>query len=57
MFTTPYERIKTLVKNIQTLEDKLMNSSFLPMSEQQKIHAEIKKYKEEMDMLERRTRK
>ena len=57
MFTTPFERIKTLVKNIQTLEDKLMNTAFLPMSEQQKIHAEIKKLKDEMDMLDRRTRK
>ena len=57
MFTTPYERIKTLVKNIQTLEDKLMNTRFLPMAEQQKLHAEIKKFKDEMDKLERRTRK
>ena len=57
MFTTPFERIKTLVKKIQTLEDRLMNTAFLPMSEQQKIHAEIKKLKDEMDTLERRTRK
>jgi hypothetical protein len=57
MFTAPFERIKLLVKNIQTLEDKLMNTRFLPMSEQQKIHAEIKKLRDEMDKLERRTRK
>ena len=57
MFTTPYERIKTLVNNIQKLEDKLMNTGFLPMSEQKKIHDEIKKLKDEMDALERRTRK
>jgi hypothetical protein len=57
MYTTPFERIKTLVNNIQKLEDKLMNAGFLPMSEQQKIHAEIKKLKDEMDALERRTRK
>lgn len=57
MYATPFERIKTLVNNIQKLEDKLMNTAFLPMSEQQKIHAELKKYKDEMDMLERRTRK
>ena len=56
MFTTPYERIKNLVNNIQKLEDKLMNTGFLPMSEQQKIHEEIRKLKEEMDKLERRTR-
>ena len=43
MFTTPFERIKALVKNIQTLEDKLMNSGYLPMSEQTKIHEEIRK--------------
>lgn len=57
MFTTPFERIKALVKNIQTLEDKLMNSGYLPMSEQTKIHEEIRKLKDEMDKLERRTRK
>lgn len=57
MFTTPFERIKSLVKNIQTLEDKLMNTGYLPMSEQNKIHDEIRKLKEEMDKLERRTRK
>ena len=57
MFTTPFERIKALVKNIQTLEDKLMNTGYLPMSEQTKIHEEIRKLKEEMDKLERRTRK
>lgn len=57
MYTTPFERIKTLVNNIQKLEDKLMNTGFLPMSEQQKIHTEIKKLKEEMEKLERRTRK
>ena len=57
MFTTSYERIKNLVNNIQKLEDKLMNTGFLPMSEQKKIHDEIKKLKDEMDALERRTRK
>ena len=56
MFTTPFERIKALVNSIQKLEDKLMNTRFLPMSEQQKIHEEIRKLKEEMDKLERRTR-
>ena len=57
MFTTPFERIKALVKNIQKLEDKLMNTAYLPMPEQNKIHEEIRKLKEEMDKLERRTRK
>ena len=55
MFTTPFERIKSLVKNIQKLEDKLMNTGFLPMSEQQKIHEEIRKLKVEMYILVRRT--
>ena len=56
MFTTPFERIKALVNSIQKLEDKLINTGFLPMSEQKKIHEEIRKLKEEMDKLERRTR-
>jgi polyhydroxyalkanoate synthesis regulator phasin len=56
MFTTPFERIKALVNSIQKLEDKLMNTGHLPMSEQKKIHEEIRKFKEEMDKLERRTR-
>jgi hypothetical protein len=56
MFTTPFERIKALVNSIQKLEDKLMNTGHLPMSEQNKIHEEIRKLKDEMDKLERRTR-
>lgn len=57
MYPTPFERIKTLVNTIQKLEDKLMHTAFLPMSELQKIHDEIKKLKNEMETLERRTRK
>lgn len=57
MFANVYDKIKTLVSKIKQLEDKLMNTTLLPMTEQNKIHAEIRKYKEEMELLERRTRK
>ena len=57
MFVNAYDKIKTLVTKIKQLEDKLMNTGLLPMTEQNKIHAEIRKCKEEMDLLERRTRK
>ncbi len=56
MMITPFERIKTLIGNIQKLEDKLMNAGFLPLAEQNKIHEEIRKYKEEIKLLERRTK-
>jgi hypothetical protein len=57
MYSTPFERIKDLLGRIKKLEDKLMNTAVLPMTEQVKIHAEIRKHKEEMAVLERRTRK
>lgn len=57
MFANVYDKIKTIVSNIKKLEDKLMNTAFLPMVEQNKIHEQIRKYKEEMELLERRTRK
>lgn len=57
MFANIYDKIKTISSNIKKLEDKLMNTAFLPMVEQNKIHAEIRKLKEEMELLERRTRK
>ena len=44
------------MNKINELENKLMNSSFMPMVEQKKIHDEIKKYKAEMELLERRTK-
>ena len=53
-FTSAGEAQAWLIKQ---LEDKLMNTTLLPMTEQNKIHAEIRKYKEEMELLERRTRK
>lgn len=57
MFANVYDKIKTISSNIKKLEDRLMNTAFLPMVEQNKIHAEIRKHKEEMELLERRTRK
>ena len=56
MYITPFERVKTLINKINELEDKLMNASFMPMVEQNRIHEEIKKYKAEMQQLERRTK-
>ena len=57
MLQVPIERLKGLVVQIQKLEDKLMNASKLPMDEQKKIHEEIKRYRDEMAVLEKRTRK
>lgn len=56
MFITPYERVKTLTTKINQLEDKLMKTAFIPMAEQKKIHDEIRKCREEMELLERRTK-
>ncbi|HRK37530.1 MAG TPA: hypothetical protein PK347_04010 [Burkholderiaceae bacterium] len=50
------DRIKKLVAQIHTLEDKLVNTSFMPMSEQKKLHDEIKRLREEINLLEKRTR-
>lgn len=57
MLTDAIDRIKRLVATIHKLEDKLMNTSFMPLAEQQKVHDEIRKLKDEMDMLEKRTRR
>ena len=56
MFSTQFERVKNLVDKIKVLEDKLMSTAVLPMSEQHKIHTEIRKYKEEMAKLDKLTR-
>jgi coenzyme F420-reducing hydrogenase delta subunit len=56
MPTHPLDQVKNLVKKIQILEDKLMNTSFMSMQEQQKLHEEIKRYRAEIDLMERRTR-
>ena len=56
MFITPYERIKNLTQSIQKLEFKLMNTSFIPLVEQSKIHEEIKRCKDEIKLLEKRTK-
>lgn len=57
MLINEIDRIKKLVAAIRALEDKLVSASFMPMSEQAKLHAEIRKLKDEMDMLEKRTRR
>lgn len=50
------DRVRKLANRIRELEDKLMKSSLMSMAEQQVIHAEIRKCKDELDMLEKRTR-
>ena len=57
MLINQLDRIRKIVSRIHELEDKLMNTSFMPMSEQQKIHEEIRRLKEEMTTLEKQTRK
>lgn len=54
---TPYGRTKDLLNKIQALEDKLMNTGFLPLSEQNLIHAEIQRHKKKLVLLEKQTRR
>jgi len=56
MFSTSYDRIKKLAEKIKQLEDRLMRANQLSLAEQKQIHDEIKRCKEELDLLERRTR-
>lgn len=49
-------RIRDLANQIKVLEGKLMSARLIPMSEQAVIHAEIRKLKTEIDVLEKRTR-
>jgi hypothetical protein len=53
---TPMERVKQLINELHKLEDKLMNTGFMPMREQTKIHEEIKRLKEAIATLERRVK-
>ena len=57
MIEPPYQRVKNITTKIQQLQDKLMNANFMPMAEQHKIHEEIRKLREEMALLDRRTSK
>ena len=57
MLIHPLDRIRKLVSRINELEDKLMKASFMPLAEQKKLHDEIHKFKEEIAVLERQTRK
>jgi len=56
MLINQLTRVKDLVQKIHDLEDKLLKTSFMSMRDQQQIHEEIKRYKAEIDMLEKRTR-
>jgi uncharacterized membrane protein len=56
MLINQLTRVKELVQKIRALEDKLVNTSLMSMKDQQQIHADIKRLKEEMDLLEKRTR-
>jgi hypothetical protein len=49
-------RVRDLTAKIKLLEDQLMSSRLLPMSEQAIIHTELRRLKKEIDDLEKRTR-
>ena len=53
MPNSPYGRVKELFEKIRHLEDKLEKASFLPMKEQQAIHAQIGQLKAEIARLEK----
>ena len=52
----PVGRIRDISARIKLLEDKLMSNKVIPMREQSVIHAEIRKLREELETLEKRTR-
>lgn len=56
MLIHPLDQVKNLVEKIKDLEDKLVNTSFLTLEDQKKLHQEIKRHKDEIELLERRTR-
>ena len=56
MFSTSYDRVKKLAEKIRLLEDSLMKANQLSLAEQRQIHEEIKRCKDELELLERRTR-
>lgn len=53
---TQVARIQNYATQIKALEDRLMGNGIIPMAEQSKIHAEIRRLKKEMEDLEKRTR-
>lgn len=53
---TTVARIQKHASDIQVLEARLMGNGIIPMAEQVKIHAEIRRLKKEMEVLEKRTR-
>lgn len=57
MLIDEIDRIKKLIAKIHALEDTLMKASFMPLAEQKRLHDDIRKLKDELDMLEKRTRR
>jgi len=55
-FQAPVGRIRDISLQIKALEDKLMGNAVISLPEQSKIHAEIRRLREELATLERRTR-
>jgi len=49
-------RVQKYAAQIKALEDRLMGNGIIPIAEQSKIHAEIRRLKKEMEDLEKRTR-
>ena len=56
IFHAPVGRIRDVAKQIKELEDLLMSNRIIPMAEQARIHAEIRRLKKEQDDVEKRTR-
>jgi hypothetical protein len=55
----PYSQVARIQKyaaQIKALEERLMGNGIIPLTEQSKIHAEIRSLKKEMEDLEKRTR-
>lgn len=57
MSFAPFGRVKELFQKIHLLEDKLEKANFLPMTEQQSIHAQIAQIKAEIARLEKMSKK
>lgn len=49
-------RIQKYANQVMALEKKLMSDDLIPMTEQQRMHAEILRLKAEIELLEKRTR-
>jgi hypothetical protein len=56
IYRAPVGRIRDTAAQIKALEERLMSNKVIPMSEQAIIHAEIRRWKREQELLEKRTR-